>query len=90
MKRVERAVRLLVLALNEMIDVTTARAVALHTHLPPLILLLLLSVALMSGLLAGDAMARRKSRSGMHMVSTRRGGVVPFTRFSISISRGRD
>ena len=38
------AVRLLVPALNEMIDVTTARAVALHTYLPPLILLLLLSV----------------------------------------------
>jgi hypothetical protein len=62
------AVRLLVPALNEMIDVTTARAVALHTYLPPLILLLLLSVALMSGLLAGDAMARRKNRSGMHMI----------------------
>jgi FtsH-binding integral membrane protein len=61
------ALRLLVPALNQMMDVTTARAVALHTYLPPLILLLLVSVALLSGLLAGYAMARRKKRSGMHM-----------------------
>jgi len=55
-------------ALNDMIDVTTSRTVALHTHLPALIFALLISVALLSGLLAGFAMAKRKSRSWMHMI----------------------
>ena len=54
-------------ALNEMIDVTTARAIALDTHLPPLIFLLLVLVALLSGLLTGYAMAKRKRRSLLHM-----------------------
>jgi hypothetical protein len=62
------AARLLLPAINDMFDVTTSRTVALHTHLPALILLLLISVALLSGLLAGFAMARRRSRSWLHMV----------------------
>ena len=75
------ALRLLVPALNEMMDVTTARAVALHTYLPPLIFLLLVSVALLSGLLAGYAMARRKHRSGMHMFLY--AGVVALTVYAV-------
>src|SRR5436309_6277714 len=42
----QTAARLLLPALNEMIDVTTSRTVALHTHLPLLIFALLISVAL--------------------------------------------
>lgn len=63
----QNVARLLLPALNDMIDVTTSRTIALHTHLPSLILVLLISVALLSGLLAGYAMAERKSRSRMHM-----------------------
>jgi len=58
--------RLLLPALNEMIDVTTSRAVAFDTRLPALILFLLLGTALLSGLLAGLAMTRRKSL--LHML----------------------
>jgi hypothetical protein len=43
-----------------MIDVTTSRTIALHTHLPPLIFGLSICVALLSGLIAGYDMARRK------------------------------
>lgn len=53
-------------AINEMIDVTTARAVAQHTKTPTLILVLLLSIALLSALLAGSAMAKRERRSYFH------------------------
>lgn len=59
--------RLLLPALGEMIDVTTSRTVALHTHLPFLIFALLIGMALLSGLLAGYAMAKRNSRSLLHM-----------------------
>jgi ABC-type glycerol-3-phosphate transport system permease component len=63
----QTAARLLLPAINQMIDVTTARTVALYTHLPLLILVLLTVVALVSGLLAGYAMAKRRSRSWLHM-----------------------
>jgi hypothetical protein len=59
--------RLLLPALNEMFDVTTERAVAIHAHLPSLIFFLLVFIALMSALLAGYSMAKRKSRSLLHM-----------------------
>ena len=55
-------------AINQMIDVTTSRSVALQTHLPALILNLLISVALLSALLAGYAMAKRRSRSWLHIL----------------------
>ena len=64
----QNAARLLVPAINEMIDITTARTVALYTHLPLLIFALLSTVALTSGLLAGYAMAKRGRRSVLHMV----------------------
>lgn len=60
--------RLLLPAINEMMDVTTARTDALHMHLPPLIFSLLVVVALLSSLLAGYATAQRKRRSWLHMV----------------------
>jgi hypothetical protein len=62
----QNVARLLLPALNDMIDVTTSRTIALHTHLPPLIFGLSISVALLSGLLAGYDMARRRSRSWFH------------------------
>ncbi len=64
----QNVARLLLPALNDMIDVTTSRTVALHTHLPPLIFGLSISVALLSGLLAGYDMAKRKTRSWLHVV----------------------
>lgn len=60
--------RLLLPAINEMIDVTTSRTIAMHTQMPSLIFILLGSIALMSGLIAGYAMAKRGSRSALHMV----------------------
>jgi len=60
--------RLLLPAINQMIDITTSRTVALYTHLPPLIFALLMIVALLSGLFAGYAMAKRRRRSWLHMV----------------------
>ena len=62
------ATRLLLPALNEMIDITTARTIAVHTHLPSLIFSLLVLVAFLSSLLAGYAMAKRKKRSWLHML----------------------
>lgn len=64
----QNVARLLLPALSAMIDVTTSRTIALHTHLPPLIFGLSISVALLSGLIAGYDMARRKRRSWFHGV----------------------
>ena len=64
----QNVARLLLPALNQMIDVTTTRTIAMHTQLPLLIFTLLAGVALVSGLLAGYAMAKRKSRSWLHMM----------------------
>jgi hypothetical protein len=60
--------RLLLPALNDMIDVTTSRTIALHTHLPPLIFGLSIIVALLSALLAGYDMEKRRKRSWLHML----------------------
>jgi hypothetical protein len=62
----QTAARLLLPAVNDMIDLTTARTVALFTRLPELILGMLVSVALLSALLAGYAMAKRRHRSWFH------------------------
>jgi ABC-type glycerol-3-phosphate transport system permease component len=56
-------------AINEMIDITTARTLFLRTHMPVLILVLICLVALLSALMAGYAMSRRRQRSMLHMVS---------------------
>jgi hypothetical protein len=60
------ATSLVLSSLNEMIDVTTARAVALHTTIPTLILVLLLGVALLTSLLAGYGMAKAGRRQALH------------------------
>jgi len=57
---------LIVTSLNEMIDVTTARGVALRTQLPALILVLLLGIALLSSLLAGYGMGTSGRRHAFH------------------------
>lgn len=60
--------RLLLPAINDMIDVTTGRTLALQTHLPLLIFILLVFVAVLGALLAGYAMEQRKKRSMFHMI----------------------
>lgn len=60
--------RLLLPALNDMIDITTSRTMALRIHVPALIFALSISVALLSGLLAGYSMAKRKGRSWLHLL----------------------
>jgi hypothetical protein len=64
----QNVTRVLLPALNEMIDITTSRTIALDRHLPGLIFALLVCVALLSGLLAGYAMAERTERSWLHMI----------------------
>jgi len=64
----QSSARLLLPAINDMMDVTTERAVAFQAHLPALIFYLLMFIALMSALLAGYGMAKRKKRSLLHMV----------------------
>ena len=61
-----QATMLLVPALNEMIDITTTRTVALQTHPPRIIFAMLGLLALACSLLAGYAMAGTKSRSLVH------------------------
>lgn len=62
----QHTARVVLPALSEMIDVSTARTVALRTHLPQPILVLLVSVALLSAFIAGYAMAERARRSMLH------------------------
>lgn len=63
-----QSAKLLVLpALNEMIDVTTSRMVAASTRLPELIVFLLMSVAMLSALLAGFAVAET-GRNWLHIL----------------------
>jgi len=63
------AVTSLVLSsLNEMIDITTTRTVALQTHPPPSIFIMLGILVLGASLLAGHGMARGKRRSSLHVL----------------------
>ncbi len=55
-------------SLNEMIDITTTRAVALETHPPDIIYWGLAVLVLASALLAGFGMAEAKTRSWLHMI----------------------
>ena len=64
----QHVARTIVPAVNEMIDITTVRTVALHTRLPDAILALLLIVALCSAMTAGYAMAKRGHRSILHVI----------------------
>jgi hypothetical protein len=59
---------LVIAALNEMIDITTARAVSLQTH-PPIVIFAMLAVLILAGsVLAGYAMAGRRERSFAHIL----------------------
>jgi hypothetical protein len=62
------AAKLLLPALNAMIDITTTRTMASQFHPPRIIFILLFVLALASSLLAGHAMAAGKGRTWIHMV----------------------
>ena len=63
------AVTSLVLSsLNEMIDITTTRAVALRSHPPAIIFIMLFVLLLACSLLAGYGMSAGKAHSWLHMV----------------------
>ena len=55
-------------AINDMIDVTTTRAVALETHPPPIIFAMLAFLVLASSMLAGHEMGIGGARSWMHTI----------------------
>jgi len=59
---------LLLPALNQMIDITTTRSMALQLHPPLIIYGMLFLVALASALLAGYAMAGGKERKWLHVI----------------------
>ena len=52
-----------------MIDITTTRNLATHTHPPLIIFAMLFGLALASALLAGHGMAGDTARSWLHIVS---------------------
>jgi hypothetical protein len=62
------AAKLLLPALNAMIDITTTRTIALQTHPPTIVFAMLFMVALASALLAGHGLAGGKGRNWLHMV----------------------
>jgi len=63
-----QATMLLLPALNEMIDITTTRTVALLTHPPPIIFAMIALLAFACSLLAGYGMAGGRLRSWTHML----------------------
>jgi len=60
--------KLLLPALNNMIDITTVRTMSLQLHPPTIVYVLLFSVALMCALLAGYRMANAQYRSWLHIL----------------------
>ncbi len=64
----QQATILLLPALNEMIDITTTRTMAARFHQPRLIFAVLLTLALISSLLAGYGMAGARKQSWVHMI----------------------
>jgi|PlaIllAssembly_1097288.scaffolds.fasta_scaffold132646_2 hypothetical protein len=60
------AAMLVLPALNQMIDITTTRLVAMQIHPPSIVFIMLIVMALLSALLAGYSMAESQSR--MHML----------------------
>lgn len=61
--------KLLLPALNNMIDITTIRAMALQAHPPGIIYVLLFCLALICSLLAGYRMSGGQNRSWLHIIS---------------------
>ena len=62
------AARLLIPALNSMIDITTTRTMTMQMHPPAIVFVMLVVLALVSSLLAGYGMARGKSRNWIHII----------------------
>ena len=59
---------LLLPALNQMIDITTTRLIAVQTHPPVIIFLLLGGLSLMSAWLTGYAMAKGSRLARIHVI----------------------
>jgi hypothetical protein len=64
-----RAPLVLIPALNEMIDLETARTAAQHIHAPPAIFLLLVVLSFACALFAGLGMGRNEIRSNFYLVA---------------------
>jgi len=60
--------KLLLPALNDMIDITTTRSMALQTHPPRIIYALLFGLGLICSLLAGYRMSSAQHRSWLHIL----------------------
>jgi hypothetical protein len=58
--------KLLLPALNEMIDITTSRTLAMQMHPPAIVFVMLFGMSLTGALLAGYAMAKAKQRNWLH------------------------
>ncbi|EGV15927.1 bestrophin-like domain [Thiocapsa marina] len=63
------AIKLLLPALNDMIDITTTRTLAAQMHPPLGIYMMLIALALASALLAGYSMAGGRSRNWLHIIA---------------------
>jgi hypothetical protein len=63
-----RVCTLVLPALNEMIDITNTRTMAMYTHAPTVILVLLIVLSLLGALLSGFAMSAQAKRSLLHTV----------------------
>jgi hypothetical protein len=59
---------LLLPALNNMIDIGTTRTMAVYTHAPSVIIVILLTLSLIAAMISGFAMARQMQRSLLHML----------------------
>jgi hypothetical protein len=64
-----RTALLVLPALNEMFDVTTKRDVALRTHTPIVIFVLLALLSMGCAFFAGAGMSRNRRRSGLHVLA---------------------
>ena len=60
---------LLLPALNDMIDITTTRAMATETHPPATIYVMLFALVFVGAVLAGFSMGANKARSWIHMLA---------------------
>jgi hypothetical protein len=65
----QAATSLVLASMNEMIDITTTRTVALQTHPPPLILIMLGVLVLGGSLISGYELSGAKQRNLLHAVS---------------------
>src|SRR4029077_11495251 len=76
-----RATLLLVPALNQMIDLTTARDAALRTHVPGAVFVLLVLLSLACAFFAGLGMSRSRRPSRLHVLSF--AGVLALTAYVV-------